>query len=493
MDRSHNRQTIAKSGGRAATFIGMALIVLLAGSLVVLADPSGQSSGSGDAIRSAPELGRQSKDEDTAAYSAFLPAMQSALKSPRPIVVYFGADPSHVINGGSTTLSWNIRNPVDSLTLEPGIGDVTGRERIVVTLNETTIYRLTARNQAGATTAQAIVTAGEPVINSFSASPPKIYQNGQSTLSWSILGRVDSLTLEPGIGDVTGKTKILVSPSQDTVYTLTAFNPAGSATAQVEVTIAPPPEITSFEADPEAINEGDDTVLRWTISGTPQSLVLLPGIGDVTGQSQVSVSLTETTTYTLTAQNGSGSDVAQTVVRVSPETELLVFDMNEPVVKSDSGFPGEEPAGEADGNWTLPPNYAQGTYHFRVEIYEMPVPKEMQVQYCVWQKPSNPGEEELRESCADRLYLTGNPGAKATGSEAIEDMWKKDVPIDYSLERKKHGAVIRNKNGKPVSGKQDWNWNGEIPEEWYPLDWRFTVVVVAKGETFSGWGNYLEP
>jgi hypothetical protein len=409
------------------------------------------------------------------------------------MVIHFAADPSHVLNGGSTTLSWHIRNPVDSLTLEPGIGDVTGRDRIVVTLNETTTYRLTARNQAGTTTAQTVVTAGKPVISSFTASPPEIYQNGQATLSWSILGRVDNLTLGPGVGDVTGSTKVIVSPTQDTTYTLTASNPAGTATAQVEITVAPPPVITSFDADPESINAGESTMLRWTISGTPQSLVLQPGARDVTGQTQVSVSPAETATYTLTAQNGSGSDVSQTVIRVSPETELLVWDMNEPVVKSDSGFPGEKPQGAANGNWTVPPNYAEGTYHYRVEIFDMPVAQEMQVQYCVWQKPSNLGEEELRESCADRMYLTGDPGAKATGSEAIEDMWKKSVPIDYALERKKHGAVIRNKNGKPVSGKQDWNWNGEIPEEWYPLDWRFTVVVVAKGETFSGWSNYLEP
>ena len=72
-------------------------------------------------------------------------------------------------------------------------------------------------------------------------------------------------------------------------------------------------------------------------------------------------------------------------------------------------------------------------------------------------------------------------------------MWTKALPINYAVARSRHGAVIRNEHGNPVSGKQGWDWYGEIPEEWYPLDWRFTVVVVAKGETFSGWGNYLEP
>lgn len=491
MPSSHNRLTIAKPRANSAALVAALLVLLLAGPLVLAASPAGLSPPSALADQPPPSLALSVADEGTAAHSAFLPAIRSAIKSPRPIVVHFAATPPHVDNGGSTTLSWHIRNAVDTLTLEPGSLDVTGREGIVVSPSETTAYILTARNQAGTTAARTVVTVGKPVITSFTASPTLIYQDGQATLHWSILGRVDRLTLEPGIGDITNQTQVTVSPSHATVYTLTAYNSAGSDTAQVDVTVAPPPEITSFEADSEAINDGDDTRLNWTISGTPQSLILEPGNRDVTGQTQVSVSPTETTTYTLTAANGSGSDVAQTVVRVSPETELLVFDWNKPVEKSDSGFPGEDPKGEANGNWTHSPNFAEGTYYFRVEIHSQPVPKEMQVQYCVWQKVS--GEEELREACADRAELKGDPGAKATWSEAIEDMWTKYEPLDYALDRKRHSAVIRNKQGKPVSAKQDWNWNGEIPEEWYPLDWRFTVVVVAKGETFSGWGNYLEP
>lgn len=491
MHRDQSHLTIARFKARTVALMGFLLLLLLTSSLVVLAAPSGLSSKAVSMDRPASQPGRPLGDEDAMLHSAFLPAIRSAIKSPRPIVVQFTATPSHVNNGGSTTLRWHIRNAVDTLTLEPGIGDVTGRDQIVVSLSETTTYVLTARNQAGATSAQTVVTVGKPVITRFAALPPLIYENGQATLSWSILGRVDHLTLEPGIGNVTGRTQVIVSPSQDTVYTLTAHNPAGSDTEQVEVTVAPPPEITSFKANHEAINEGDDTTLSWTISGTVQSLTLEPGMGDVAGQSQVKVSPTETTTYTLTAQNGSGSDAAETLVRVSPETELLVFDWDEPVLKSDSGFPGETPKGDANGNWTHPPKFAQGTYHMRVEIHSQPIAKDMQVQYCVWQK--YPGETEQREACADRMELKGTPGTKATWSEAIEEMWTKYDPIDYSKDRKRHGAVIRNKAGKPVSAKQEWNWNGEDPDEWYPLDWRFSVVVVAKGETFSGWSNYLDP
>jgi hypothetical protein len=491
MHTKANQLTIARSRARTVGLAGLLLLLLLAGSLIMVAGPSGLSSRAEDGDQTVSQPSHAVRNEESLPYAALLPILRSAISSPRPIVTHFSASPPHVDVGGTTTLSWHIRNEVDSLSLEPGIGDVTGRESIVLSLNETTTYILTARNYAGTTSAQTIVTVGKPVISSFEANPTLIYQNGQSTLSWSILGRVDQLTLEPGIGDVTGNTKVIVSPSQDTVYTLTATNPAGTATSQVEITVAPPPVITSFEPDEEAINQGDSTPLRWTISGTVQSLVLEPGFGDVSGLSQVNVSPTETTTYTLTAQNGSGSDMAMALVRVSPDTELLVFDWNKPVEKSDSGFPGEDTSGEANDDWTVPPNFAQGTYHMRVEIHSQPVAKEMIVQYCVWQK--YPGETELREACADRMGLTGNPGVKATWSTAIEDMWTKYESIDYSLKRDRHRVVIRNSKGKLVTAKLGMEWNGEDPDEWYPLDWRFTVVVVAKDATFSGWSNYLEP
>lgn len=492
MKRSNDKLVTDRAKTRPTALMVLVLALLAAGTLMLVGGPTGlgrvdaQASG----LEPASLLGLAGEVPMT--HSAFLPAIRSAIRSPRPIVLRFWATPGHIDHGASTTLSWQIDDAVDSLTLEPGVGDVTGRSSVTVMPAETTAYVLTARNSAGTTSARTLVTVGKPVISSFEAFPGLIYQNGQATLSWSILGRVDMLTLEPGIGDVTGKTQFTVSPTQDTVYTLTAVNPAGSDVAQVTVTVAPAPEIASFTADPAAIKEGGKTMLSWTISGTVESLVLEPGIGDVSGQSQVSLSPTKTTTYTLSASNGSGSDEATAVVRVSPKTELLVLDWNKPVVKSDSGFPREDPVNaEANGNWTLAPNFAQGTYQFRVEIRSQPIPKEMQVQYCVWQKIS--GEPEPRESCGDRASLTGNPGAKATWSEAVEDMWNKYTDVDYAVPRSWHGGVIRNKDGKPVSGKLGWDWNGEIPEEWYPLDWRFTVVVVAKGASFAGWGNYFEP
>jgi len=70
-------------------------------------------------------------------------------------------------------------------------------------------------------------------------------------------------------------------------------------------------------------------------------------------------------------------------------------------------------------------------------------------------------------------------------------MWKKNNrALDWTKPRDRNGVAIKNMAGKPVSNYSGWNWNGENPAQWYPMNMRFTVVIVRQGQTFSGWGNY---
>lgn len=75
-----------------------------------------------------------------------------------------------------------------------------------------------------------------PVIASLTANPPLIDQGATSTLQWSVTGTA-TLTLQPGVGDVTGLTQAVVSPATTTTYTLTAANTGGSDSAQVTVSV----------------------------------------------------------------------------------------------------------------------------------------------------------------------------------------------------------------------------------------------------------------
>ena len=46
-------------------------------------------------------------------------------------------------------------------------------------------------------------------------------------------------------------------------------------------------------------------------------------------------------------------------------------------------------------------------------------------------------------------------------------------------------------DGRFISPKSTFNWGGDDPDDWYPMDMRFSCVVVSSGSTFSGWGTYI--
>src|SRR5215813_6106596 len=65
-----------------------------------------------------------------------------------------------------------------------------------------------------------------PAIVAFTASPGVISPGQTSTLSWSVTFAA-SLTIDGGVGDVTGQTSKVVSPGANATYTLTATSSAG--------------------------------------------------------------------------------------------------------------------------------------------------------------------------------------------------------------------------------------------------------------------------
>jgi hypothetical protein len=182
----------------------------------------------------------------------------------------------------------------------------------------TTTYTLTATNPAGMNTATVTVNVTDQLkINSFTANPALIAEGQSSTLSWDVTGAVD-ISIDSGIGDVTGSTSLVVNPTVTTEYGLTAIDGTGTRFfAHATVTVVSPPSIASFTATPSKISNGQSSSLAWNVVGTTTSLAIDQGVGDVTGKTSVSVSPTATTTYTLTATNTQGSLSASSTKQVT--------------------------------------------------------------------------------------------------------------------------------------------------------------------------------
>jgi len=168
--------------------------------------------------------------------------------------------------------------------------------------------------------------------------------------------------------------------------------------------------------------------------------------------------------------------------------ELLIYELDRTVTKADRGFPRDQPPrAEANGNWTTPVNFAQGTVHYRVHVRSQPQPQNMRIQLCIWQ------DSLTLENCGPLATVSGATDTVVTWSGTVQSMWKKNgISIDWTRARQRYGIAIKNAQGQPVSDLSGWAWSGEDPNAWYPLDMRVTIVVVARGATFSGWENYID-
>ena len=92
-------------------------------------------------------------------------------------------------------------------------------------------------NQVLATAIVVPIEVGQPVVNSFDASPGLIGPGESSTLSWNVSGAA-TVSISQQIGNVALNGTRVVLPTKTTTYTLTATNVVGTVTATAQVVIA---------------------------------------------------------------------------------------------------------------------------------------------------------------------------------------------------------------------------------------------------------------
>ena len=183
-----------------------------------------------------------------------------------PVIDSFTATPATISVGDSSTLSWAIGQGEATLTelsITPDIGDVLGSSQVVVRPASTTTYTLSATNPDGVATAQVTVTIEDeppvtpPSITLFAANPSEIASGESATLSWRLdegSSPLTGLTIEPGVGNVLGRSEVTVAPAETTTYTLTATSPDGSDTERTTVSVVIDdnvPPVANIAATPE--------------------------------------------------------------------------------------------------------------------------------------------------------------------------------------------------------------------------------------------------
>lgn len=171
-----------------------------------------------------------------------------APEPPPPAIVSFKAEPSQVTKGEPVTLSWQVQNAA-KLLLSP-IGEL---DPLLTSVRDTpamtTTYTLVAINTAGRKVEKKItVKVRDPnalEVLEFKADPSVITAGGAVTLRWRVQA-ASRVVIDNGVGEVSPQGETVVSPTQDTTYTLTATNDAGEVvTRTVKVTVTATPPMTT--------------------------------------------------------------------------------------------------------------------------------------------------------------------------------------------------------------------------------------------------------
>jgi hypothetical protein len=155
-----------------------------------------------------------------------------------------------------------------------------------------------------------------PTIVAFNADPATITDGTSATLIWNVSG-TRSVSIDQGLGVLPPAGSQVVSPHITTVYTLEARGIAGTVSKSVVINVNPAPVVIDFSVNPAVINSGSSAALIWSVS-TADSVSIDQGIGKVSLNGEKLVAPTETTTYTITANDVSGTVTKSLVLTVNP-------------------------------------------------------------------------------------------------------------------------------------------------------------------------------
>jgi hypothetical protein len=252
-----------------------------------------------------------------------------SLQEPTAPTCSLVAYPASIPKGGTATLSYSSQH-ADNGSIDNGIGNVGGGDGIVsVSPSQSTRYVATFRSagRSATCTAEVAVTMPQtvpdkPVVTSFLANPRSITQGQQTILSWSVNGAV-SLTIDNGIGIVSGNS-VVVAPKSTATYTLDAENGSGAAIATTTVNVsAPAPFPTPPRAPtcalsivPSAIARGNTATLSY-ISQNADSGKIDNDVGTVLATGSKSISPTQTTSYAGSFSGTAGTATCKATIVVT--------------------------------------------------------------------------------------------------------------------------------------------------------------------------------
>ncbi len=275
-----------------------------------------------------------------------------------PGIVFFTATPETVNDGEESVLSWKTIG-ASSITLTKQSGNETAEiikevlpgdignpepAQFSVYPNKDTTYTLEARNVAGDTSKKqvTITVSPYPRIDIFSSDKTEILAGETIVFTWKVTGDVSAVSLVgpdfSGIDPGQYSGTVSAQPLQSGDFVLSAQGNAGTVSQKISIKVWQEVIITSFTADPKIVSGGQSSSLKWDIQNADSIQITDKGGTIIANSTSLkgsqSVTPSKSTTYTLTAKNGGGSQLsASTDVLVDP-AQILSFQVSDDYILS---------------------------------------------------------------------------------------------------------------------------------------------------------------
>ncbi len=178
--------------------------------------------------------------------------------NPLPLFNLFGANPSTVLTGATSTLTWNVSHASSCIAFDGWTGSkpVSGSE-IVGPLSTTTVFTLVCTGAGGTATSSVSVlvnqnnnggggTATSSPAVAISANPTRIQVGNSSIVTWSTTNATSCTASDAWTGNQSLSGTLTVNPTTagTLVYTLACTGTGGTATSSVSILVDPAPTTT---------------------------------------------------------------------------------------------------------------------------------------------------------------------------------------------------------------------------------------------------------
>ncbi len=251
---------------------------------------------------------------------------------PLPTVT-IAANPTSLVLGNSTTLTWSSTNATACTASGAWSGTeaTSGAQSVTPGATGTSSYALTCTGPGGSTTSTATISVTAPVPTVMIVINPTTITTGQSaTLTWSSTNATACTASGAWSGIETTSGSLSESPAATgtDVYTLSCTGSGGTTSASATLTVsavAPPPPAAptvTIAANPPDITLGQSTTLSWSSTNATSCTAsgAWSGAQATGGSMSESPDATGSSTYTLSCSGAGGSASASASVTVTAAT-----------------------------------------------------------------------------------------------------------------------------------------------------------------------------